>query len=455
MNDLLRESQTAIVFMTHHLGVLGGGAMLALALVMVWVNSRKQQKARRVLQKAVETKTNEPISLHPEIDPGKCAGCGNCVTACPEGKILQLVDHRAVLVAPSYCVGHGECERSCPTGAISLVFGTKTRGMDIPRISSNYETNVPGLYIAGELGGMGLIRNAVKQGKLAVGHAAGTLKSKSKGPEQLDLLIVGSGPAGVSAMLAAHEAGLNYLCIEQGSFGGTVYQFPRQKIVMSYPLELPVVGKLKFAHNRVSKEELLEQWNSARQQFSLKVQENTKFTGLEKKGDSFEVQTSKGPMHARKVLLSMGVRGSPRKLGVKGEELSKVTYNLVDPEQYQNFDVIVVGGGNAGVEAAVSLAKKSLRNRVTLLVRGKVFDRCNEANQNEAFAVEKQGLLKIVYESQILSISKDTVDVQTLEGPKTIKNDFVLIFAGAEMPHQFLMSLGIQIEKKFGEILRK
>ena len=154
------------------------------------------------------------------------------------------------------------CEVSCPFEAISLVYGTSTRGMDLPRISTDYETNVPGLYIAGELGGMGLIRNAVKQGKFAAEHAAKNLK---KVKCDVDITIIGAGPAGLSASLTARNKKVNYVCLEQNSFGGTVYNFPRQKVVMSQPFELPIVGEVKFPSHKVSKEDLLGVWNRIRQ----------------------------------------------------------------------------------------------------------------------------------------------------------------------------------------------
>lgn len=429
--------------------VLVLSALMFAFVIWPMLNRKKQtQTAKKLIAKAIKSGLNEPLTLHPEIDPTKCSGCASCTAVCPEGDILQMVGHKAQLVSPTKCVGHGECERACPMEAIKLVFGTKTRGMDIPRVSTNYETNIPGLYIVGELGGMGLIRNAIKQGIMASQHAIKNLKNIKT---DYDLFIVGAGPAGLAASLTAIAEKKSYLCIEQGSFGGTVYNFPRQKIVMSHPFELPMSGKKKFESNKVSKEELLEYWNDVKKKTGYKIQESTKFESLENKNGYFEIKTDKGLYTAKKVVLAMGVRGSPRKLGVPGELSSKVTYNLLEPDQYQRKNIIVVGGGNAGVEAAQMLADPKYQSQVHLLIRGEVFDRCNEDNIQRITKLEKKGLVKIWKNSVVEEIFADRVRVKKNTETLEIPNDYVFIFAGAEMPHKFLMSLGVHIDKKFAE----
>ena len=440
-------------FVSSHFELLSFLAMAPVVFYFIQSRKKEEKVAKKAIEKAVQTQMNEPLTLHPEIDPSLCGGCGACTRVCPEGDILKLVNHKAVLVAPTKCVGHGECEQACPFDAISLVFGTKTRGQDIPRLKSTYETNVPGLYISGELGGMGLIRNAVKQGIAAVEDAATKLDQKKVA--EYDVLVVGAGPAGVAAALAATARKLNYVVIEQNSFGGTIANFPRQKVVMSHPAVMPLAGTMKFAKNKVSKEELLEYWHGLRALYDLKIKESVRFVSLEKKDDVFHVQTSLGVMTARKVVLAMGVRGSPRKLGLANEDLPKVTYNLLDPEQYQKQSVAVVGGGNAGVEAAQYLAKEKLGNKVTLLVRGLGFDRCNEENQNIIRDMEKRGLVEIWYESSVKEIHPEHLVIQKKDQLVQVPNNYLFVFAGAEMPHKFLMSLGVEIDKKFGEALNK
>ncbi len=437
------------------LPLLGVGLIGAIA----WYSFRRRHKMHvkgaRAYRDAKDNDMIEPLSLHPEIDPMRCAGCGACVKACPEGDIIQMINHKAVLTAPTKCVGHGECEISCPFNAISLVFGTKTRGMDLPRITTNYETNVPGLYISGELGGMGLIRNAIKQGKLAAEHAVANIPRA--GPRtDTDILVIGAGAAGLSAALAAVQAKVPYICIEQNSVGGTIYNFPRQKVVMTQPAFLPLVGEMKFGGNKVSKEELLAYWTGIRRQTGLKIKEGCKFISLKKDQHGvFHVETSLGKVTAKKVMLCMGVRGSPRKLGLLNEDMAKVTYNLLDPDQYRKRHVAVVGGGNAAVEAAQYLAKSKLRNHVTLLVRSPKLDRCNQENQDIINAMAKQGQVTMRFNTTVKEIHKRHLVVEQGGKPLDLQNHYLFVFAGAEMPFKFLESIGIKIDRKFGEPVKK
>jgi len=445
----------AVDLFVRHLSLSASFLFLSLAGWRVYTLFHRSENAKRILEKAIETQTHEPVTLHPEIDPALCSACGACTQACPEGDILRLVHHKAVLVEPTHCVGHGECERACPTGAITLVFGTKSRGMDIPRISTDYETNVPGLYIAGELGGMGLIRNAIKQGHLAAQHALSSLSGSSQKDRDTDLLIVGAGPAGLGAALTAIAERKNYICIDQNTFGGTVNNFPRQKIVMSHPAYLPIIGKMKFKRNRIPKEELLEFWNDVRKKTGLEVRERTQFESLQKIEENFHVKTNCGVIRAAKVVLCMGVRGNPRRLGLTNEDLPKVAYNLIDPEQYKNNRIVVVGGGNAGVEAAQALANVELKNEVTLLVRGTSLDRCNKENKEIIEKLASEGALQIWFDSAVKEIHSDSLCIKKGEELKTVPNDYLFVFAGANLPHQFLMSLGVHMDKKFGEALSK
>ncbi|MEQ1664402.1 MAG: NAD(P)-binding domain-containing protein [Bdellovibrionales bacterium] len=436
-------------FLSNNFWILGVAIFIGVGFFGIKKREKHHKHAKKSLEKTVKSGMTEPMTLHPEIDPKKCGGCGACTQVCPEGDILRLINHKAVLVGPSKCVGHGECEAVCPFGAIDLVFGTKTRGVEIPRVSTDYETNVPGLYIAGELGGMGLIRNAMKQGTYATEHAIKNIKTNQK--TDCDILIVGSGPAGMACGLTAILHKKSYICIEQNTFGGTVYNFPRQKIVMTHPADVPGYGKMTFPNNKVSKEQLLEYWNGLRKKSGMEVKENTKFENLEKIDDYFKVVTTNGTFTAKKVIMCMGVRGSPRKLGVKNEESAKVAYSLIDPEQYKRQHVGVVGAGNAALEAAQMLGQKKYGNTVTLLVRGPVMDRCNEENKNIILKMEKEGLVKIWYDAEVKEIFDSKIIAKRGNETLDLENNFLFIFAGAEMPFKFLMSLGIMIDKLFGE----
>jgi ferredoxin len=293
-------------------------ALLAFALLFYLRRQRRTQRTHAVeLQENVEAGLVEPPSLHPVVDPARCMGSGSCAAACPE-EALGVVNGRAVLKNAAACIGHGACMAACPVEAISLVFGTEKRGIDIPNLSREFETNVRGLYIAGELGGMGLVRKAAEQGR----QAMEAIRRRAGAPGvDLDVLIVGCGPAGLSAGLAAIQHQLRYRVIEQeDSLGGAVYHYPRNKITMTAPVQLALVGKVKFGE--VSKEKLLEFWHGVVERTGLAVSYRERLTGIERQGEHFVVQTTQGAYRTASVLLAMGRRGTPRQLGGPGEEWS-------------------------------------------------------------------------------------------------------------------------------------
>ncbi|MEQ1694232.1 MAG: NAD(P)-binding domain-containing protein [Hyphomicrobiaceae bacterium] len=422
----------------------------AAALASVWfgysaLRMRWERSSKIIRKAALEAGLSEPASLHPQIDPAKCLGCTACLRVCPEGDILGLINGRAELIEPANCIGHGACKTACPQGAITLVFGTATRGVDIPLVAPDFQTNVKGLYIAGELGGMGLIRNAIEQGRQAVNEIAklGGLRQ----PNMLDLVIVGSGPAGFAASLAATEKGLRFVTIEQETFGGTVAHFPRGKLVMTAPATLPIVGKMNF--KEVSKEELLDFWESAAKTAKLKVQYGERVDSIAPNGGGFLVTTTKGTYSARAVLLAIGRRGTPRRLEVPGEEQSKVVYRLIDAQQYRGKHVLVVGGGDSALEAAASIAGEP-GTTVTLSYRGDAFARAKAKNRQRFDQAVAAGRIKVLMASKIERIGTSDVDVVWQKKPLRLPNDAVIVCAGGILPTAFLKSLGIEVETKHG-----
>lgn len=231
-------------------------------LFLFFIKRRRQRDLQNIdmLTTSVNDGMTEPPSLHPVIDPSICGGCNACVKACPEKTVLGVITGKAHLVEPTKCIGHGACKTACPLGAISLVFGSEKRGVDIPNVSSDFQTTVPGIYIAGELGGMGLIFNAITQGVKAVKAIKKDLERQHS--NEHDLLIIGSGPAGIAASLASEDLGLRYATLEQDTFGGTVAHFPRNKIVMTRPVDLPVIGKVNL--RETTKEGLMQLWDNIR-----------------------------------------------------------------------------------------------------------------------------------------------------------------------------------------------
>lgn len=408
--------------------------------------SKRERQAANTLADVVKAGLTEPASLHPVIDPNRCIGSGSCVTACPEGNVLGMIRGKAHLIDPTRCIGHGACKVSCHRDAITLVFGTAKRGVDIPNVNPDFQTNVPGLYIAGELGGMGLIRNAVNQGSQAMDSIA-SLDGLGR-PERLDVIIIGAGPAGLAAALGAIEKGLSYKVLEQDTLGGTVSHFPRGKVVMTAPAKLPIVGKVRFTE--VSKEELLAFWEKVIADTGLQVQTGERVEDITREGDGFEVKTAVGESYrARAVLLAIGRRGTPRTLGVPGEEQSKVVYRLIDSEQYRDKKVLVVGGGDSALEAAASIADEP-GTTVTLSYRSDAFSRAKEKNRKRIAEAEAAGRLQLLMRSNVTAIHSEQVELEQDGNTVTIDNDAVIISAGGVLPTPFLKRIGIDVETKYG-----
>jgi thioredoxin reductase (NADPH) len=420
--------------------------MLAVWFGYAWMRRRRHRRAFQKLQASREAGLTEPASLHPWIDPARCLGCGSCVDACPEGEILGLVDGKSKLVDPTSCIGHGACRDACPQDAITLVLGTETRGVEIPQLNSDFQTNVPGIYVAGELGGMGLIRNAIIQGREAMDEIADSLDGKPIG--DFDVIVVGAGPAGIAASLRARERGLRGLTIEQDTLGGTVAHYPRGKIVMTVPVELPLYGTVSFRETR--KEELLKLWNQVVAKTNLEIQFQVRLEAIEASSGAFTVETSAGRHTASRVLLAIGRRGTPRKLGVPGEELSKVVYRLTAPEQYRGQRVLVVGGGDSAIEAAVSLATEP-GTEVALCYRSDAFSRAKLKNRERVEAAAAKAQLQLLLASQVSSIGASSVMLETPNGPKEIANDAVIVCAGGILPTPLLRAAGIEIVTRHGE----
>jgi thioredoxin reductase (NADPH) len=423
--------------------LLVAAVVLAATLPIVIYQVRKDRAARALLAEARELGSHETASLHPRIDEGLCIGCGECVKGCPEQDVLTMIRNKAVVAHAVECVGHGVCERVCPVGAIALVVGTEKRGAEIPRLNEFFETNVPGLYVVGELGGMGLIRNAVWQATQAVQHAA---QQRRRGGE-IDLLIVGAGPAGLSAALVAQQEGLRFRVIEQDSLGGSILHYPRRKLVMTHPVELPGVGEMPF--REVEKELLLEFWLRTLTKHGLRVEEGVRLERVERNGNAFVAHTTAGRISASRVLLALGRRGTPRRLGVPGEELPKVAYRLIEPGSYGGQRVAVIGGGSSALEAAIAIAERP-RAAVTLCHRRAEFTGARAALVKRALQLEQEGILEILRDARVTGITADQVRFDVAGRPVERANDFVFVLIGGVPPYELLKASGVNLETRFG-----
>jgi len=432
--------------MESTLAYIAFGLILVLSMIRHVRRMHRQEAQARAAAERGKLRSDGPQAQHPHIDATKCIGCGACVDVCPEGDVLAVIAGQAAIVNGHKCIGHGLCAEACPVGAITIVMASPSVGADMPQLSPEHETNVPNVFIAGELGGLALIKNAVNQGRDCVDSIAGRLLAIKRGrsvPGVHDICIVGAGPAGISASLRAIERKLSYITLEQDEFGGTVAKYPRQKLVMTSPVEFPLHGK--FNKLQISKEEILRFWEKLHKQAGLKVNTTEKVESIRREADGgFTIETVKARYRAWSVILALGRRGTPRKLGVPGEELAKVMYGLIEAEAYTSAQILIVGGGDSAVEAALGLAHQR-GNRVTLSYRKDAFSRIKERNAQRIADCMKSGKVQVIFNSQPVAISERAVRLDIGGAVREIPNDYVWVFAGGTPPREFLEKVGIQV----------
>lgn len=403
----------------------------------------REKLAQESLEKG-EGFSEGPKGQHPFIHRDLCIGCASCTTVCPEGDVLAMLGGQATIVNGQRCIGHGICAEVCPVGGIELVMAAPGAGHERPYLTPEFETNIPNLFIVGELGGLALIKNAISQGRDCIDIIASRMASR--GPVRssgsvYDVLIIGAGPAGISASLRAIENRLHYLTIEQDEVGGTVAKYPRQKIVMTSPMEFPMYGK--FSKTELSKEHLLAFWDMVLNRADFNVWTGSKVENVQKDQDGiFTVSTPTNQYRAHAVVLAIGRSGNPRKLGVKGEELPKVMYRLIEADHYTNNKIMIVGGGDSAVEAAMGLAVQP-GNRVIISYRKGSFNRIKARNLQRIEDNLRNGNIEVAFNSNPLEFKPGSVVLETKGGPSEIPNDFVWIFAGGEPPNAFLKKIGV------------
>jgi thioredoxin reductase/NAD-dependent dihydropyrimidine dehydrogenase PreA subunit len=431
--------------------------ILACLVVLAVVLNLAQRKREQVRTDAGRQELLElramgdivPASIHPYIDPIRCIGSGACVYACPEKSVLTVVNGRGVLTNPLGCIGHGACASACPVQAISLVFGTAKRGLELPQLDPDFQTNQPGVYIVGELGGMGLIRNAVSQGRQAADHI---VKGERRGDgDSLDAVVIGAGPAGISATLRLVEEGLNVTLLEREAFGGTITHYPRGKVVMTGPLDFPMYGRV--SKRKMSKEELVELWNDIHAKTQIPVKTGALVERIESTAnETWTVRSSAGDFRSANVLLALGRRGSPRKLEVPGEDLQKVSYRVIEPEVFRGQEVMVVGGGNAAVESVFALLDQGECASVSISYRKATFARCRKQNRQRIDDEIRSGRVRAHLSTQVDSITEKELVLRDSAGQRlVIPNDSVVVQVGGTAPTALLQDIGIEIVTKYGE----
>jgi thioredoxin reductase (NADPH) len=388
-----------------------------------------------------------PASIHPEVDLDECIGSGACVRACPEKEILAITDGRARLLNPLSCVGHSACMQACPVGAIKLVFGTATRGVELPRLSPNFETSQNGIFVIGELSGVGLIRNAVEQGRQA---AVTIAKSGRRGrPGELDAIVVGAGPAGIGAALALVAHGLKVQIVDQDRYGGAITHYPRAKVVMTGSFELPGYGSVR--RRTMSKEQLLELWTDIRARVPLDIKEGIRVEAIHPDGPSWRLVGPGWQDRAAAVVLALGRRGAPKELGVPGEQLSKVSYRLLEPEPFADKHVMIVGGGNTAADCAISLANAKLCTSVSISYRRAELARLRASVRKEIERCFTAGTVMPLLSTEVVSIDERHVTLSTPNGVQQVMNDRVIVQIGGQPPSALLRTIGIELVEKRGE----
>ncbi len=422
-------------------GMAGSVAIFALA---TWLGA---QGRRQRLAAELAAQPATPPSLYPRINHAACICSGACIDACPEGEVIAIIDGRPRLLRASACVGHSDCLRSCPMSAIELVLGTPERAVEVPRMSGTFESTVPGLYVAGELTGIGLIHNAVEQGRQA---ARAALTAGTATAQEYDLVIVGAGPAGLGAALEARQLGARALVLEKGELGGAIRSYPRQKVVMSAPFELPGFGKRKL--RRTTKEALIELFVDIVARAKLEVREHAEVERVTAQPQGFTVIARGHEVTARRVLLAIGRRGAPRRLGVPGDHLAHVVYSVEEPAVHAGQRAVVVGGGDSAIETALALAAQP-GTAVTLVHRGADFGRSKPDNQHALDSARARGALEVLTSATVREVTAQHLSVLADEAPRRLAADLVVCCLGAELPSAWLRALGVGLRELRGEPL--
>jgi thioredoxin reductase/NAD-dependent dihydropyrimidine dehydrogenase PreA subunit len=423
--------------------------LAASALGFVAMTARQRLRGRRAHR--MTPPAPAPTVRLPVVDANRCLGCHACVDACPFD-VLAVERHVAVVARPDECCGVGACEDACPNGSLRLAAEGEAPG-ERPRVDAHLESmDTPGIFVAGDLTGVPLIRNAIAQGASVPERIAGaprrSLERRGRG-NAVDLAVVGAGPAGLAAALRARELGLSCVVLEQSTIAATIRAFPRGKIVHDPPIDLPLEGALWL--REATKEELVAQWTRIVRTHRLDVRERHRVSSVAGSKGDFAV-TMRGPdagehtLRASRVLLAIGRRGTPRQLGVPiaPAALTRVTYALSDARALAAKRVLVVGLGDSAMEAVVALSRQP-GTTLTVCHRGAGFARGRSRNIDAVRRLVDSRRVRLMLGSIVEEVGDGWVLVRGGSGREKVPADVVLALIGGEPSAALLEAAGVRM----------
>jgi thioredoxin reductase len=342
---------------------------------------------------------------------------------------------------------------ACPTEALVMFpEGATPPPLKIPEIDENFQTAIPGQYLIGEVAGKPLVKNAANLGRAVIEHMLttglypGALGPSSPGDNVVDVAIVGSGPGGLSAALTCIQKGLSYVVLEkEQEIASTIARYPKGKLVMAEPYDTVNVSLLPVFDS--SKEQLVPIWKELIERVRLSINLGESVEAVQRTQQGFDVRTTVAAYRAQRVVLSIGTRGKPRTLQVPGENLPKIFSLLEDPDVWNGRNVLVVGGGDSAVEAALALADSGAR--VIISYRGKGFNRAQPKNKSTVERYAAEGRIKAKLGSQVLQFDAEGVTLQLGDGQqKRYPNDAAFVLIGADPPVAWLEKMGIRFVER-------
>jgi thioredoxin reductase (NADPH) len=421
-----------------------------------------------------------PSYPHPVVITERCIGCHACVDACPHD-VLAIVNGVSTPIARDQCMEDTSCQVECPVNPKAcIVVNTdkKIPPRKVPNRDAKFMTNVPGCFIIGDVSGTPLIKNATNEGTDCVKFIHEELRdgTPAEPKSNVEVVIIGIGPAGLSAAITAQQLGLSYVGIEQDKVLATIEAYPANKYVFFKPETMEARGGIKPEGLGQQREAILEEWTRAMRETGVSINEMESCKSVKKAedGDYFVVQTEQGAekkrvtYNARRVVLALGNRGTPMKLKVAGEEMKvtrdgrtedKVKYKLTDPEALKRKRVIVVGAGNSAIEAAVDLVATRQGDRitfrpdeeindVTLVIRSDMKNDLKFGNKLQVYDCIDEGKIKVFFGTAIKEIRDEEVvlmNARTEEVKATVPNDYIFAMIGGDRPTKFLEGIGIKI----------